>query len=329
MARQQPQVPQPALLRYKSHISPKNVKNTCLLSSFYNYSLNNSTKPLLRRIQMDNKKFEQLIDLIINENEEQARALFHDIVVEKSREIYESMMEDEMDEDGMGGQVGQMMDEISAEQEGMAEAEGEEIDFDDDGDEEIVDISADDGEDDFEEEDLEDRVTDLEDKLDELMAEFEEIMADNDSEESDAEFDDQAEEEGEDLTHDMEQDRDEEMDEEAMMEAIALKKVSVTHGDNGQNTKSTNLNNSGQAGMDSKPVKFSGSAEANPTGPKKPSNAYAKGETQVKDATKWKNAPAQNNADLEGTPKPVTKDGATGTKSPVAESRKTSTKRRI
>ena len=47
---------------------------------------------------MDNKKFEQLIDLIINENEEQARALFHDIVVEKSREIYEGMMDDEMGE---------------------------------------------------------------------------------------------------------------------------------------------------------------------------------------------------------------------------------------
>ena len=43
---------------------------------------------------MDNKKFETLIDLIINENEEQARALFHDIVVEKSREIYENMMHD-------------------------------------------------------------------------------------------------------------------------------------------------------------------------------------------------------------------------------------------
>ena len=47
---------------------------------------------------MDNKKFEKLIDLIINENEEQARALFHDIVVEKSREIYESMMDEELDE---------------------------------------------------------------------------------------------------------------------------------------------------------------------------------------------------------------------------------------
>ena len=45
---------------------------------------------------MENKKFEQLIDLIINEDEEQAKELFHDIVVAKSKEIYESIMEDEI-----------------------------------------------------------------------------------------------------------------------------------------------------------------------------------------------------------------------------------------
>ena len=58
----------------------------------------------------------------------------------------------------------------------------------------------------------------------------------------------------------------EDMDEE-VMEAITLKKVSVTHGDNGVQTKSPSLVNSGQAGMDSKPVKFSGASEAVPTGP--------------------------------------------------------------
>jgi hypothetical protein len=275
---------------------------------------------------MDNKKFEQLIDLIINENEEQARALFHDIVVEKSREIYENIMSEEMEEEGMhmGGQVGEMMDEISAEQEGMVEAEDEEIDFDDDGDEEIIDIDSDGEDEGFEEEEIEDRVTDLEDKLDQLMAEFEDIMSDSDSED-DAEFDDEAEDDGEELTHDMEQDHDEE---DAMMEAIALKKVSVTHGDNGVQNRSTVTSNSGQAGMDSRPVKFSSGTEANPTGPKGPSNAYSKGETQVKDATKWKNAPAQNNADLEAAPKPVTKDEAGKVRSPVAETRK-STKRRV
>jgi len=267
---------------------------------------------------MDNKKFEQLIDLIINENEEQARALFHDIVVEKSREIYEDIMNDEMDE-GMGGQVGQMMDEISAEEEGMTEEEDEEIDFDDEGDEDIIDIEADD---DMEGEGTEDRLVSIEDKLDQLMAEFEQIMGNGDDEmgddESDAEFDDGAEEAGADLTHDMEQDHDEEG---AMMEAITLKKVSVTHGDNGQNTKSTSLQNSGQAGMDSRPVKFSGASETVPTSPKGPSNFYSKGETQVKDANKWKNAPAQNNADLEAAPKPKAGDNGSNSKS-VIESRK-------
>jgi hypothetical protein len=275
---------------------------------------------------MDNKKFEQLIDLIINENEEQARALFHDIVVEKSRQIYEEMMDDEMGEGGMGGQVGDLIREIDVEEQGMAEAEDDDLEFDSDEDE-VIDIEA--GEDEEGgEEGLEDRVVDLEDKLDQLMAEFEEIMGADDSEvdgdESDAEFDDEAEEAGKDFTKDLEDGNDE----DPMMEAITLKKVSVTHGDNGVQNKSTVDANSGQAGMDSRPVKFSGASESVPTGPKGPSNAYSKGESSVKDANKWKNAPAQNNADLTAAPKPVTKDEAGKVRSPVAESRN-STKRRV
>jgi len=267
---------------------------------------------------MDNKKFETLIDLIINENEEQARALFHDIVVEKSREIYENMMNDEMDE-GMGGQVGQMMDEISAEESGVIEGEEEEIDFDDEGDDEIIDIEGgEEGEEGGAE--VEDRLVSIEDKLDQLMAEFEDIMADGDADEFDA-----GEEEMDAGVADMEAGAEEE--EAAMMEAITLKKISVTHGDNGVQTKSTNLNNSGQAGMDSKPVNFSGGTESNPTGPKGPSNAYSKGETSVKNANNWKNAPAQNNADLEKAPAPKKGDNGVNSKSPVAESR--TAKRRI
>ena len=275
---------------------------------------------------MDNKKFEQLIDLIINENEEQARALFHDIVVEKSREIYEGMMDDEMGE-GMGGQVGDLLDEIDVEEQGMAEAEDDDLEFDSDEDE-VIDIEG--GEDEMGgEEDLEDRVVDLEDKLDQLMAEFEEIMGADDEEvdgdESDAEFDDEAEEAGDDFTKDLEAGNDE----DPMMEAITLKKVSVTHGDNGVQNKSTVDANSGQAGMDSRPVKFSGASETVPTGPKGPSNAYAKGESSVKGAGSFKNSPAQNNADLEKAPTPSKGDNGVNSRSPVAESRRTPAKRRI
>ena len=273
---------------------------------------------------MDNKKFEQLIDLIINENEEQARALFHDIVVEKSREIYESMMDEDDMMNQPSGQVQDLLDEIGSEEQGMAEAEDEEFDIadmDDDG-EEAVDIEMDSEE--GGEEGLEDRVVDLEDKLDQLMAEFEEIMGN----------DDMGDEEGMDDMDDMGGDDMGDMDdmggeEDPMMEAITLKKVSVTHGDNGVQNKSTVDANSGQAGMDSRPVKFSGASESVPTGPKGPANAYAKGETSVKGAGSFKNAPAQNNADLTAAPKPVTKDEAGKVRSPVAESRRTPAKRRI
>ena len=270
---------------------------------------------------MDNKKFETLIDLIINENEEQAKALFHDIVVEKSREIYESMMYDEgMQDEGMGGQVGGLLDEINAEESGVMSEEDEfDIASDDDGEEEIIDIDGEEGAEDGGEEDLEGRVIEIEDKLDQLMAEFEDIMGGDD---------DMGDEEGEEDFGGEEDFSDEEEGDEAMMEAVQLKNVpglygSKIGGDDGAQTKSPGLQGSGQAGMDSKPVKFSGASESVPTSAKAPSNAYTKGETQVKGAGSFKNSPGAGNFKEKGesTPKPVTKDEAGAVKSPVAESR--------
>ena len=270
---------------------------------------------------MDNKKFEQLIELIINENEEQAKALFHDIVVEKSREIYESMMDDDMSE-GMGGQVGGFLDEISAEESGVLEGddESEVLDIDDGADdEEVIDLDMTDEEPDGTEE-VEDTLVRIEDKLDALMAEFEEIMADDDAEVAD--FDD------EEAMDDDEEAMDDEEDAEDLAEAINLKQVpglygSKIGGDNGQQTKSTVAANSGARGMASKPVNFVDGDEAVPTSPKGPSNAYSKGETTVKGAGSFKNVPAQNNADLEKAPAPVkTQASNVNTKSPVSESRK-------
>ena len=281
---------------------------------------------------MDNKKFEQLIDLIINENEEQARELFHEIVVEKSREIYESIMdeemmeaaddeedaieesaddeedaieesmEDDMEEGQMVGEVGDLLDEINAEESGVTEEEDEEV-FDlEAGDEDMGDEGA-------EGEGMEDAVIRIEDKLDQLMAEFEEIMGGEGAE-------DMGDEEG---AEDMGDEEGAEGDEEAMMEAVQLQKVSVTHGDNGAQTKSPGLQNSGQAGMDSKPVKFSGAAESVPTSPKGPSNAYSKGESNLPGAGKFKNAPGHKGADLSKAPAPKKGDNGANTKSIVAK----------
>ena len=254
---------------------------------------------------MDNKKFEQLIDLIINENEDKAKELFHEIVVEKSREIYESIMDEEMmDEEGsMVGEVGDLMDEISAEESGdVVEAEEDEadIDFDDEAEEAGDDMTADledmdDAEGSVDKEDL----GDIKDKLDDLMAEFEALMG------------------GDDMGDDM---GDEDDMSEEMMEAVQLQKVSVTHGDNGVQTKSPVTSNSGAKGMDSKPVKFSGDAEPNPTGPKSPSNEYSKKEGELPGAGSFKNVPGgKAKVDLSAAPKPVTKDGSAYSKSPVAK----------
>jgi len=262
---------------------------------------------------MDHKKFEKLIDLIINENEEQARELFHDIVVEKSREIYESIMEEEMMDDmeeGMGGQVGDLLDEINIDEAGGVYEDEEDddlddmLDSDDEDDEETEVIDIDDALGVDEDHDaVEDAVIRIEDKLDQLMAEFEDIMGGAEEEEEEG-----AEEEEEAM--------------EEMMENVQLQKVSVTHGDNGVQKRSTVDANSGQAGMASRPVKFSGYAESDPTGPKQPHDYLTKGEGQVKGAGSFKNVPGQKSQDLSSAPKAVTKDAATGTRSPVAESRK-------
>ena len=278
---------------------------------------------------MDNKKYEKLINLVINENEEQARELFHEIVVEKSREIFESIMaeDDDMmdDEDmmegemeGMGGQVGDLLDEINAEESGVMEEEDEDMDFTDD--EEDIEIGGDEEDHHADvggEEEFEDAVIRIEDKLDQLMAEFEDIMGGGAEDDmgGDEDFGDEG---------DADMDFGDEEDEEAMMEAVQLKKVSVTHGDNGVQTKSPGLQGSGQAGMDSHPVKFSGAAESVPTAPKAPSNFYSKGETSVKGAGNFKNAPGKDNFKDKGeaAPKPKHGDDGSNARSPVAESRR-------
>ena len=165
-------------------------------------------------IQMTNK-FEQLIELFIAEDEQGAKDLFHEIVVEKSRDIYESLT----DED-------QVEETAEVEEDAVEEAEEiEESDFDeaelggDAADDMIDDIEADEEglsmEDDDADEEIEDRVVDLEDALDELKAEFEALMGGDDAADDDAmdmepEMDmDMGDEEGEEEEGEEEEEADE------------------------------------------------------------------------------------------------------------------------
>ena len=95
-------------------------------------------------------QYEKLIELIINEQEDQARELFHQIVVEKSREIYENLIdENDFDEGvhGSGNQVEELVQDIEIDQQGLPEAEDDEMDMsmsdetgDDEGDDDNNDI---------------------------------------------------------------------------------------------------------------------------------------------------------------------------------------------
>ena len=139
-------------------------------------------------------KYEQLIEYIINEQEDKARELFHQIVVEKSRDIYESLIDEQDLEEVGGNEVESMVDEITGDEEGMQEAEDdmgddeEDMDAGDDmdDDEEDMDMDASDdmgGDDDMGMDggdDMENRVMDLEDALDELKAEFDALMGGGD-----------------------------------------------------------------------------------------------------------------------------------------------------
>jgi len=129
-------------------------------------------------------KFEKLIEYIINDDDQKARALFHEIVVEKSRDIYESIMDEEVH----GNQVEELTDQM-ADEESIGEDEDEFAadDMGDDSGEEVGDEFGGEEEpaDEFggEEEAGDDKIMNIDAKLDELLAKFDEIMGDTGGEE--------------------------------------------------------------------------------------------------------------------------------------------------
>ena len=125
-------------------------------------------------------KYEQLIEHIINDETDKARELFHTIVVEKSRDIYENLI-DEQDLDEVGGnEVEDLVDEITIDEQGMTEEEESEEGADEAPAMDAEEMPSEEG---HEEAEIEDRVVDLEDALDELKAEFDALMAGEEHEE--------------------------------------------------------------------------------------------------------------------------------------------------
>ena len=161
----------------------------------------------------DRNKFEEMLERLINEDKEGAEELFHEIVVEKSRDIYEGLLESDLNDLEEDEDTDEEVDEAAdADDEDDDEEMDEGFDLDEfevegdddmdmggdptddmmsdleggDDDEGEMDMDMDDEGDD---EDMEDRVVDLEDALDDLKAEFEKMMADGDEGEEDSDDD--------------------------------------------------------------------------------------------------------------------------------------------
>lgn len=135
--------------------------------------------------------YEKLIEYILNDETDKAREVFHNIVVNRSRQIYENMMDQDQ------SQLDELGNEINAEEQIGEEEEmfpsddqtgGLDAELGDAGDSMEIggdamggDMGADMGAEGSEGA-IEDRVMDLEDALDELKAEFDELMADEEGE---------------------------------------------------------------------------------------------------------------------------------------------------
>lgn len=179
----------------------------------------------------DRNKFEEMLERLVNEDRAGAEELFHEIVVERSREIYQSIIEAEEEEevDEASEEDDEELEESADEDEEVDEAADEDEDLDemfgldefeleadpmmggDATDDMMGDLGGDmGGMDDMGGEGaVEDRVADLEDALEQLKAEFEALMADEEGEEEHSDMfggDEEGDEEGDDEAGDDEGD---------------------------------------------------------------------------------------------------------------------------
>ena len=144
----------------------------------------------------DRAQFEAMLEALINDDQAQAKEIFHNIVVGKSREIYEELLAEDFSKD-TGNPYGGS-DEDDAEDDAKADDaedddakadDAEDDDAEDDDAEDDIDRAEDDAEEiehDAEEGDdgaIEDRVMDLEDALEDLKAEFEHLLQGEEGEE--------------------------------------------------------------------------------------------------------------------------------------------------
>ena len=200
----------------------------------------------------DRTQFEAMLEALINEDQETAKEIFHNIVVAKSREIYEELLaEDFASEEVVSEEEDDEEMEEAANPFDDSEEEDDEEESDADiggdaGDDFVSDVSDEEDEEGEEDhhadvggdEEIEDRVMDLEDALDELKAEFEELMAGEENEPEMGDNDMGGMDMEPEMDGDMAAKMPEEMDELQQFMEYVDKVALPKHGDNGANAKS-------------------------------------------------------------------------------------------
>jgi len=210
----------------------------------------------------ERNKFEEMLEKLVNEDRAGAEALFHEIVVEKSRSIYENLLEDDLEVDettdeevdeATDEEVDESSDEEVEESDEEVEESDEELEENFDLDEfeveadpmdmdqsadmmrdlEMPDADDDMDADDAEEGDMADDIADLQDEIEKLKAAFDAEMGsdmdsddDEEGEEDDAEGDDGDEEEApeeESFDLDVDEATDEEVEEADKSEAETMR----------------------------------------------------------------------------------------------------------
>jgi hypothetical protein len=191
----------------------------------------------------DRTQFEAMLEALINEDQETAKEIFHNIVVAKSREIYEELLAEdfELEENptDLEDKEENTEESFGADDEEGSEDNGESDDVGGDATDDFVsDIDDEEGEEEGDGEgEIEDRVMDLEDALDELKAEFEQLMAGEEGEEQGDEFGGDMDDMGDEFALG-EPDEMAPMDPTQVQMEYVNKVALPKHGDNGVNTKS-------------------------------------------------------------------------------------------
>ena len=279
---------------------------------------------------------EQVLEHLLAEDEAKAKELLHGFMVEKSRDIYESLLDEDALEEAIEEEVASEEEAVEeaeeSEEEAVEEAEESEeeaveetvagspsedfydeveanvgadesgVNEDDDEMDMEPEMDMDDESEDKGEEEVEDRVDDLEAQLDELKAEFEKLMADD--------------EDGDDEVADAEADLEDEME----MESVAEEEIDLD-----EEVAEEELEEATQFSKEQKPVNdASGDHTASPKFPKKESFGTSEKELFGSDGGEGSKAggakdnPASDNIGEEPKAHPAPKVSADKSESPIA-----------